>query len=258
MTAWIFLAAAACIMPARITGRLHPQRRAFPLRVLLTAGLVAVCAMVFAADWILPALAGCIAGVTVLYVVQQARDGVQTRREQAAVADYLGHLVADVRAGATLDRACAHALTEMRDSTPPTVREELALVAAHTNRGGNGADVLRHSESPHLRQVGVMWALAQTHGLPVATLLEATRDRLDTAQRHYSATTSALAGPKATAIVLACLPLAGIAMGGLMGARPLVFLTGTTLGGVLLLTGTVLTCAGVLLSYMIVSKAAQA
>ena len=92
--------------------------------------------------------------------------------------------------------------------------------------------------------------------MPIAGLLAAARDEIDTSLRHRAATDAALAGPKTTAVVLAALPLAGIAMGGAMGAHPVAFLTGPGIGGVLLVVGSALVCAGVIASGEIIRRAA--
>ena len=56
-------------------------------------------------------------------------------------------------------------------------------------------------------------------------------------------------------MVLALLPIAGVLMGTAMGAKPLAFLTGGGLGGVLLVVGTALVCAGVAVSRRIIEGA---
>lgn len=109
---------------------------------------------------------------------------------------------------------------------------------------------------PELRDVGVLWGLSAKLGIPVADLLGSARSRLDNAVRHRNATTAALAGPRATAVVLSVLPLAGILMGQAMGARPVALLTGGGLGGLLLLVGTALVCAGFATSQAIIGRAA--
>ncbi|WKS54871.1 hypothetical protein [Corynebacterium accolens] len=55
---------------------------------------------------------------------------------------------------------------------------------------------------------------------------------------------------------MACLPIAGIAMGGAMGANSLGFLLGGGLGGILLVIGVGLACGGFAWSRVIIRKAA--
>ena len=80
--------------------------------------------------------------------------------------------------------------------------------------------------------------------------------RLDASRRHQQSTAASLQGPQATATVLACLPIAGIAMGGAMGANSLGFLLGGGLGGILLVVGVALACGGFAWSRVIIRKAA--
>ncbi len=61
-------------------------------------------------------------------------------------------------------------------------------------------------------------------------------------------------GPRATAAVLAGLPVAGIALGQLIGARPLAFLCGVGAGGWLLVIGVLLACAGLMWSDRIAER----
>jgi tight adherence protein B len=57
-----------------------------------------------------------------------------------------------------------------------------------------------------------------------------------------------MAGARATAAILAGLPLLGVLLGQLIGARPLNFLLSGQVGGWLLVVGSTLACAGLLWS----------
>jgi tight adherence protein B len=59
-------------------------------------------------------------------------------------------------------------------------------------------------------------------------------------------------------VVLAVLPLLGVALGHAMGAAPLSVLRNTTTGQVLLVIGSGLACAGVLWSARLVSRVVPA
>ena len=91
-----------------------------------------------------------------------------------------------------------------------------------------------------------MWAIAETRGLALAELLGAVRVDLLGRQRFRQRTEAGLAGARATAAVLAGLPLLGVGLGQLMGASPLSVLFGGGLGGVMLVTGSILLCVGLL------------
>lgn len=62
-----------------------------------------------------------------------------------------------------------------------------------------------------------------------------------------------MAGARASATLLACLPVLGVALGQLIGAGPVDFLLGGP-GGVLALVGVSLVCAGLLWSDRITAR----
>lgn len=90
------------------------------------------------------------------------------------------------------------------------------------------------------------WRVAERHGLALAELLTAARLDLLGRKRFRDRTRAALAGARATATVLALLPLLGIGLGQLMGAASLRVLFLTLPATLLLLLGSALTCAGLL------------
>ncbi len=72
--------------------------------------------------------------------------------------------------------------------------------------------------------------------------------------RFRQRTEAGLAGARATATVLAGLPVLGIGLGELMGAAPLQVLFGGGAGGVMLVVGTGLVALGLLWTDKITSK----
>jgi tight adherence protein B len=60
--------------------------------------------------------------------------------------------------------------------------------------------------------------------------------------------TSGMAGARATAAILAGLPIVGVLLGQLIGARPLSFLLSGHAGGWVLVVGSTLACGGLLWS----------
>ncbi len=132
-----------------------------------------------------------------------------------------------------------------------------AIAAARTRLGGAGAEGLRQPDSvvaAELGRIAEAWQVAEHHGLALAELLSAARTDLAGRIRFRARTTASLAGPRATAAVLACLPILGIALGQLMGAAPIAVLFGRGPGTVLLPLGCLLACAGLLWTDAITGK----
>jgi tight adherence protein B len=77
-------------------------------------------------------------------------------------------------------------------------------------------------------------------------------------QRFAARVDSGMAGARATAAILAGLPVLGVLLGQLIGARPLSFLLSGHAGGWLLVVGSVLACAGLLWSDRIIRRAGAA
>ncbi|GAB3077771.1 type II secretion system F family protein [Corynebacterium aquatimens] len=253
----VVLAAAITIAPPRAALRIAPP---VPLHVppaLLPVAAVALTVAGMAAGRFTVVASACVAVLTVCWAVSASRDAANQRARRVALAGYLGHVVAALKAGSTLPYACERARDQLPDSAPRALAGELDRLVGHTRTGGDGASLLRESTLRELRDVGALWALSAKLGIPVADLLASARTRIDQQLRHADATNAALAGPKATAVVLSVLPLAGIMMGQAMGAAPVHLLFGGGLGGVLLLIGTCLVCAGFASSQHIIRRATR-
>jgi tight adherence protein B len=209
------------------------------------------------------------------------RAGRDCRAAAAAatgLSDALGVLVAELRAGAHpgaavraaadthIDRApTASSMSSVSSMSPrsPTVPTDvvraLSAVAAAASLGGDIPAVLRGTGPVVLRswlgRLADAWSLADRYGIPLADLLEAVRSDTEHRVRFAAEVQARLAGPRATASVLAGLPLLGIALGHAVGADPLRVLCETPVGQVLLVIGTGLACAGVQWSARLVSGA---
>jgi len=166
-------------------------------------------------------------------------------------------LVGELRVGSNP----VHAFRVAADETVGAVAVSLRAVAARARLGADVAAGLRaaarSSALPtHWDRLAVCWQLANDHGLAIATLIR-TAQR-DIAERHrFSArVTSGMAGARATAAILAGLPLVGVLLGQLIGARPLNFLLSGHAGGWLLVVGSTLACGGLLWSDRITGRLA--
>ncbi|MGV9722606.1 type II secretion system F family protein [Nocardia beijingensis] len=219
------------------------------VRVCAGAGVVAVL-IVFGAGPFLAA--GLIAGTAELRTRRAAGDR-RRKAEQGHLLDALEGVIAELRVGA---HPSAAAEAAAREGWGESARA-FTVGAARSRLGGSAAEGLRRPDSPivvELSRVAGAWQVAEQHGLALAELLSAARTDLAGRIRFHGRTTAALAGARATAAVLAGLPLLGIALGHMMGAAPLHVLFASSAGTVLLPLGAGLACAGLLWTDAITRK----
>ncbi|BBY58040.1 type II secretion system F family protein [Mycolicibacterium sarraceniae] len=190
-------------------------------------------------------LASAVLGATLLARGRRRRRDQDRARAGQTLAGAMETLVGELRVGAHPVRAFAIAARE----SDGTIGSALRAVAA---RAGLGADVgagLRAvagatSVPAQWDRLAVCWQLAADHGLAMAALIRAAQRDIIERQRFTARVEAGLAGARATAAILAGLPLLGVLLGELIGAHPVRFLVGGGVGGGLLIAGTVLVCAG--------------
>lgn len=158
----------------------------------------------------------------------------------ADIATALGALAAELSAGRGLDDA----LVACRPAAQLWPR---AVAAARA--GGDVAAALVQDDAPAL---AACWRVAGSSGAGLAAAIAgiAAHERDASAVRTRLA--AELAAPRASARMLAALPLVGLTMGVLMGAEPLDFLLGSWPGRGLLLAAGLLTVGGLAWSGRIV------
>ncbi|MBY0441887.1 MAG: type II secretion system F family protein [Mycobacteriaceae bacterium] len=144
-----------------------------------------------------------------------------------------------------------HAFCTAADEAGEPVGTSFHAVAARARLGADVSTGLRTvaASSAHPAQwhrLAVCWQLASDHGLAMATLMRAAQRDIVERQRFSGRVAAATAGARATATILAGLPLLGILLGQLIGANPLRFLLNEHTGGWLLLVGVTLACGGLL------------
>ena len=88
----------------------------------------------------------------------------------------------------------------------------------------------------------------------MTVLLDCARGDLQARQAHRSQTSAALAGPRMTIAILASLPVFGLIMGQAFGASPFEFLS-RGIGGIVLVIGVGLVCAGIEWAVAIIDRA---
>ncbi|WP_034268526.1 type II secretion system F family protein [Haloechinothrix halophila] len=166
----------------------------------------------------------------------------------AAVADAVGGIVAELRAGVQPAAAVESAAADL-DAHHARAAAELRALGAAARLGCEAiAPILARADtdpvSLAVARVARGWALAHRHGLPLADVLDAVRRDVESSARFAARLRAMMAGPRASAAVLAVLPVLGIALGEAMGAHPVAVLTTSAAGQLLLVCGAALVLAG--------------
>jgi len=266
------LSAAIVLVPARgARRRLHvmdsgpaarggaaPRVRAWVVRRGLSPFDLAVlaCVPLAAVGMVGPAVAVAVAALTVGRRHRRRRAAARRDRERRGVLAGLDVVIGELRVGAHPAVACETAAIECDGAAAEAFRS----AAARARLGGSAASGLAASEgvvADDLHRIARAWAVAETHGLALAELLQAARSDLLGRSRFRTRAEAGLAGARATAAVLAGLPVLGVVLGQLMGAAPVRVLLGGGLGAVLLVVGTVLVAAGLVWTDRIVDRVVQ-
>ncbi|HEX3003800.1 MAG TPA: hypothetical protein VHO27_06295 [Angustibacter sp.] len=116
--------------------------------------------------------------------------------------------------------------------------------AADLERWAARADARGGPVAAAAQAAAAAWRLAERTGAPLADLLDSVCATLRADQADRAAVEAALAGPRATSRLLLTLPVAGIAVGELVGAAPLHVLSSTPAGQACAVTGATLMVVG--------------
>lgn len=126
----------------------------------------------------------------------------------------------------------------------------IAEAAAAQRAGGSVAEALRAASlrpgRVGLGELAVAWELAERTGASMTAAIDGVVERQEAAAAVADVVASELAAPRATGRLLAVLPLAGLALGFVLGGDPVAFLLGSPIGSAGLVGGVVLACVGVL------------
>lgn len=253
-------ALALLVFPASPRRRLVAFTSARRRLVVGARGVVclAACAAVAAAVVLPPTtvLAAAIVAATASLRYRRRRRLRRAIEEGQTLEAALDVLVGELRVGSHPVRAFGVAA----DETLGAVSMSLRAVAARARLGADVTTGLRavagcSAQPIHWRRLAVCWQLASEHGLAIATLMRTAQRDIVEHQRFSSRVDSGMAGARATAAILAGLPVLGVLLGQLIGARPLSFLLSGHAGGWLLVVGSVLACGGLLWSDRIIDRA---
>lgn len=258
MNAWAvagaLLAAATLIAPA--PGRRLATASRGVRRLPSAAAAALVVAAVAAAALTTPAAT--LAGAMTAALAARRRRRNRRLRERRALAKAmvaaLHTVVGELRAGAHPVHAFATAAGEFDGE----VASGLGALSARARFGADVAGALDSIVSTsavpaYWLRVEVCWRLATQHGLPMSTLMRAAQEDLTERQRFADRLDAQLAGARATAAILAGLPVIGLALGQLVGADPVRFLLGGS-GGWLLVVGVAFMCVGIAWSDRLIDR----
>ena len=220
------------------------------------APLAAACLPVFAVA-VQPALALASLIAATAIAARIRRRGRERRRrvEGQMLAGALEVVVGELKVGA--HPLSAFAIAGAEDGG--RVGRSLRAVATRAQMGADVAEGLRlvaadSAVAAYWNRLAVFWQLAAEHGLAMSDLMRAAHRDIVDRQRFADRMRASLAGARATAAILAALPVVGVLLGQLIGAQPLRFLLGGGAGGALLVIGVGLICAGLVWADRIVDR----
>lgn len=241
--------AAALAMPpswARPTGRLRDTGRRLAARPWPAAGAVAAVVAVGVGLLAegrtlvlgLVALTGA-GGVSLLVRSRRARRAASVRTD--LVAEFCETLRGELGAGQPPVRGLRRACETWDHLTPVAVAAELgADVPAALRRAGEAPG------AQGLREVASAWQVSAASGASMAHAVARVADSARRRQATSRLVASELAGARATAALLAVLPVGVLAMGAGIGSDPVAFLLRTPVGLACLAAGVVLALSGLL------------
>lgn len=232
--------------PRRRLARGSRRRTPFPAQAAgwLTVGALAAGAVLLPLTTV---FAAAIVAATMALRYRRQRRGDRGIAESHELETAIDVLVGELRVGA--HPAAAFAVAAEETSGP--VSGACRTVAARARLGADVTAGLRGVANASALptqwdRLAVCWQLAADHGLAMSALMHAAQRDIAERQRFSGQVRSGMAGARATAAILAGLPVLSVLMGQLIGARPVVFLLGGRLGGVLLVIGLLLVCGGLL------------
>lgn len=223
----------------RLLGATSARSRRLPLTVPAGAGLL---------WWVVgdgrlssAIVVGSVVGLGAFIVQRRRQEQARRRVEETAEAvDAVIELVAsEARGGASPVRSLISAAADVELLTP--------VVEVARRHGDLGAALTAVSQRPGaaaLRDLGSAWRVAEVAGAPLSTVL----DRFVEGQRHDQDQRRQLladvAPARATAQLMAVLPVVGLALGSGLGADPVRTLLTTLPGSLCLAAGLSLSCLG--------------
>ena len=211
-------------------------------------GLVGLAGALVSTPLVAGLAAGCAAGAVL--VRQRAVRAAAEEERVAALAEALSALAAELRSGRPLEEAAAVAGEVCGDRAGAqtmvrAVRAPASFPAPEPDAGAWDVAVAR---------VAAAVRLSVRTGCSLAAVVGAVEDDLRARRRHRLDLRSTVAGPRASAALLAGLPVLALLMGSGVGADPWEVLTTTGTGQVLLVLGVALEAAGLAWTARLVAR----
>jgi tight adherence protein B len=170
------------------------------------------------------------------------------KRQRAELAAALAVVTAELEAGSRPPEALRAAA-----AVAPNFASALGRAAAEAAAGGSASSALAADATA--QTLACAWELGERTGAALTGVLRRVAADLAAEAEHRRTVEIALAGPRASAVVLAGLPLVGLALGAAMGADPLHFLLRTPAGAVVAAVGVLLDVGGLLWIQAILRRA---
>lgn len=181
--------------------------------------------------------------------------GRAAAQERGSAAEACTALAAELRAG----RAPGPALEAAAGVAAGPLRQRLLAGASAARLGGDVPAALRTGPASAVPEVvaglAACWQVCAGTGSGLAAAVERLEEGLRSRDAARRAVEAELAGPRATAGLLAVLPLGGIALAAGLGARPVQVLLHTAVGSGALLVGVALDLLGLAWSRRIARSA---
>lgn len=178
---------------------------------------------------------------------RRRKEPTRTEHFGAALRTLASELRAGTAPGEALARAAGH----------PAIWPN-ALAAARFGESVDAGFITDAERSPDLavglRQLAACWHVGVTRGSGLAVSVERLALSLRAQHELQSTLRNELAAPRATGRMLAFLPLVGVAMGYLLGADPIAWFLGSSVGVVVFAIALVLTIAGTVWTRRIVQR----
>lgn len=209
--------------------------------VVTGAAVIAACGLAAVVAGPVAALFGAVGAVVGTSSLRRRRREAVAAARRSAELEILAAFAAELRSG----RHPTAALSAVQAPAGPDLEPFLAAARATAALGGDVSAALRRcGAGAALSKLAAAWQLSEECGAPLAELVsQVAADVRATADLHRSVRVE-LTGARATGLVLAVLPLLGVALGAAMGARPLQVLLHTPAGAACAATGLAFELAG--------------